>query len=114
MKYSYFKSVSRWAANKIAATVGGSPTYWHGELLKGFREKFKSCSRIYFSNSQYYILNDKLIRKNPKYIGMISWSFETVDFKPAKQDSADILVFRYKGLKSQKFCDVRIIHKIAK
>jgi hypothetical protein len=93
MKYHYFKSVAKWAANKFK-----SPTNPFTQFCLNFREESKSHSHIYTG------------RDGPVY----SWSFEYSNFKPAKQSTADILVFRYKKRKSQKKCDVRVIHKIQK
>jgi hypothetical protein len=93
MKYHYFKSVAKWAANKFK-----SPTNPFTQFCLNFREESKSHSRIYEGwNGAVY-----------------SCSFETYDFKPAKQSTSDILGFRYKKRKSQKKCDVRVIHKIQK
>lgn len=108
MKYSYFKSVARWACKKMKADDRVLEI-----LTERFREGHKSHTRLYRKD---WIDNPNLDdsdRDNWKSkIEMYSWSFETSDFKPAKQSTADILVFRYKKYKGQKKCDCRIIHKL--
>lgn len=104
MTYSYFRSVAKWACNKM----GGNAIYV--EFCKTFRESSKNHSRIYFEGVVCDVADkdDHLLK--PFYVGvgiwnfkcMYSWSFETFDFKPARQSNADILVFRYKEKKGQK------------
>lgn len=119
MKYSKFKRVARWAGNKFANKLGSHGKYWAEEyFIPHFREGFKNHSRTYIPGD--ITLCD--VRDLPRHItvgvgyisfeAMISWSFETNDYKPADQKSADLLVFRFKAVKGQRRCTLRVTYKI--
>ena len=81
-------------------------------LLERFREDHKSHTLLYLRN--IVGVKSEMPRTWEYRTELYSWSFETTNFKPAKQMTADILVFRYKKYKGQKKCDLRIVHKIQK
>lgn len=121
MKYSYFKSIAKWAGNKFAEKLGGNGRSWlESYFLPGFRESSKNHSRIYFEgNIAHCDIRDLKMshRKGPgvwKFESMVSWSFETDGFKPSDQENATLLVFRFKSIKGQKKCTLRIVHQIKK
>jgi hypothetical protein len=123
MKNSYFKKVSKWAGNKFAEVLGGSGHSWSSQyFVPFFKENFKNHSRSYIEGNSWtweFLDTRDLLTSHKdgfgwKFQSMISWSFETNDFKPSNQKDADLLVFRFKAIKGQKGCTVRIVHKIHK
>lgn len=119
MTYKHFKSVARWAGNKFAEKLGGSGRSWsEAYLIPYFREKSKNHSRTYI-HGDIMLADVRDIQKKHqvgigvlKFQSMISWSFETSDFRTSDQKNADILVFRFKAVKGQRRPTLRIIHKL--
>ena len=119
MTYKHFKSVARWAGNKFADELGGNGKSWADVyFIPHFREKSKNHSRTYI-HGDIALADVRDIRKKHrvgngvlKFESMISWSFDTSDFRPSDQDNADILVFRFKAVKGQRQPTLRIIHKL--
>lgn len=124
MKYSYFKKVAKWAGNKFSEHLGGNGQSWSQQyFLPYFKEDFKNHSRSYIEGNSWtweFIDTRDLLKKHKVAVGvwnfqsLISWSFETIDFKLSNQKDADLLVFRFKAIKGQKGCTLRIVHKISK
>lgn len=120
MTYKHFKSIARWAGNKFADEFGGNGKFWADVyFIPYFREKSKNHSRTYYDHGDITLADTRDILKKHrvgngvfKFESMISWSFETSDFRPSDQDNADILVFRFKAVKGQRQPTLRIVHKL--
>lgn len=115
MQAKYFNRIAKWAARKMVKDIGLSASYIANTyFIPYFREEFKSHSRVEFENTNCLEFNDENegIRSGWKsHTSKISWSFETSDYKPAKQRNADYLVFRYTPVKGRG-CTIRIVHKL--
>lgn len=119
MTYKHFKSVARWAGNKFADVLDGNGKAWaDAYFIPYFREKSKNHSRSYiagrisWADTRDILKNHRVGIGTFKFDSMISWSFETSDFRPSDQENADILVFRFKAVKGQRKPTLRIVHKL--